>query len=210
MVDITLNKLNRQIIIFLGLSIINIVFAAIALAFGIVFVIKNLYPMIQSGMIEALSVGYIIAGGCLALVGFWWILPSVSIMEFITDLQMESDKKKETSDDEKMIGLIIQLLSYYREHHVKIKRMILISRLGGSFFLINGIISSIDLISKIDTSFSPVSYSMQIAAIIMMFAWGVVSFIIPHFLKQIERVWEYRVNKSKDAEDILRNHMETN
>ena len=141
MIDMTLNKLNKQIIIFLGLSVVNIVFAAIALAFGIVLVVNHLFPLVETGIIRSISVGYILAGGCLAVIGFWWILPSVSIMDFITDLQFKSDKQKGKSDDEEEIGLIIRLLSHYRENDKKIKSMIFISRIGGSFFIINGIIS---------------------------------------------------------------------
>ena len=209
MVAITLNKLQKQIIIFLGLSVVNIIFAAIALAIGIVFVINNLLPMMRTGMINGISIGYIIAGGCLAVVGFWWILPSASIMDFITDLQFESYKSNEKSTDEKEIGLIIRLLSYYRENDRKINRMILISRLGGSFFFINGVILSVDMFSKLDASFSPGLYAIQIAAIILMFGWGIISCIVPQFIKQIAQTWQHRVNKSREAEEILRNHLET-
>jgi hypothetical protein len=209
MINITLKKLNKQIIIFLGLSVVNIIFAAIALAFGVIFVINHLLPIIRSGIIESISIGYIIAGGCLAVIGFWWILPSASIMDFITDLQIESYKEKEKSTDEKEIELIIRLLSYYRENDRKINRMIFISRIGGSFFLINGVISSVDVLSKISVSFFPSMYAMQLAAIALMFGWGIVSLIIPRFLKQTAQIWEYRVNKSEEAAKILRNHLET-
>ena len=209
MVDITLKNLQRQIIIFLGLSVVNIIFAAIALAIGVVFVVNNLFPILETGVIDTLSIGYVIAGGCLAIVGFWWILPSTSIMDFITDLQIKSNKKNQKSSDEQEIGLIIQLLSYYRENEKKIKQMILISRIGGTFFLINGIITTYEIITKTDGSFTPGLYTMQIAAVIMMFTWGIVSFVIPYFLKKTAEIWQYRVRKSREAEDILRKHLET-
>ncbi|MHA2431421.1 MAG: hypothetical protein ACXACC_10395 [Promethearchaeota archaeon] len=209
MIDITLNQLNKQIIIFLGLSVVNIVFAAIALAFGIVFVVNHLFPIVETGVIQSISLGYILAGGCLAVIGFWWMLPSVSIMDFITDLQFKSDEEKGRSDDEKEIGLIIRLLSYYRENDKKIKSMIFISRIGGSFFIINGILSSIDLISNVDATFVLSMYSMQIAGIVLMFGWGVVSLFIPLFLKKVAIIWEYRVDKSRETEEILQKYLET-
>ena len=179
------------------------------MAIGVVFVVNNLFPILETGLIDTLSIGYVIAGGCLAIVGFWWILPSTSIMDFITDLQIKSYKKNQKSSDEQEIGLIIQLLSYYRENEKKIKQMILISRIGGTFFLINGIITTYEIITKTDGSFTPELYTMQIAAVIMMFTWGIVSFVIPYFLKKTAEIWQYRVRKSREAEDILRKHLET-
>ncbi len=209
MVEFTLKKLDKQVIVFLGLSVVNIVFAAISLAFGIVFIINNLFQIIETNIISLIPVLYIIAGGCLAVIGFYWILPSASIMDFITDLQIENHKNKQKDEQEKEITFIIRLLSYYRENDLKIRRMILISKIGGSFFLISGIIKTIDVLISLTESSLVSVQAMQIAAIILMFGWGIVSLFIPRFLKEIARVWEYRVEKSMDAEDILRQHMET-
>jgi hypothetical protein len=209
MVEVTLNKLDKQVIVFIGLSVVNIVFAAIALAFGIVFIISNLSNLFETGIISNLSILYVIAGGCLAIIGFYWLLPSASIMDFITDLQIENHKSKEKNEQEKEITFIIRLLSYYRENDLKIKRMIFISKIGGSFFLISGIIKTIDVIISLNQSTPLNLQAMQIAAIVLMFGWGIISLFIPRFLKEIARVWEYRVEISMDAEDILRQHMET-
>ena len=87
--------------------------------------------------------------------------------------------------------------------------MIFIARLGGLLFILNGLISTIDLFYKIN-SFNQLSNNyMQLAAILLMFIWGILSFFIPRFISKFTTLWEYRIKRSLEAEEIMNKLMES-
>jgi hypothetical protein len=205
-----IKQLDKEIFIFIGLSVVNIIFAAIALAMGISFIVNNLFHIIETGNYISLSLGYIIAGVGLACIGFWWILPSVSVMDFNTEIQFEFSKKKGKITDEKITSLIVNMISYYRENNRNIKRMIFISRIGGIFFIINGLVSTTDFIIKLNSSSIQISDNLvQIGAIILIFSWGILSLFIPRFISKFANFWEYRIKKSQEAEELIRKTLES-
>jgi len=208
---IDINKqINKELFIFQGLSVVNIVFSAITLAIGIVLIVNNLFNLIESGNYISYNIAYVLVGFGLACIGFFWILPSASLMDFITDIQFKYSKKTNDISNEKITSLIVKMISYYREKNSNIKRMIIISRLGGTFFILNGIISSIDFYLKLNTNIQIINHPIQIIGIILIFSWGILSFFIPHFIKKFATLWESRIKKSQEAEEILRKHMGSN
>ena len=202
-----IKKINKEIFIFIGLSVVNIIFAAIALAMGIVYIVNNIFYLIESNQLISLALGFIIAGIGLAFIGFWWLLHSVSLMDFNTEIQFEFSKKKSVLSDEKITSIIVKMVSYYRENNKNIKRMIFISRAGGIFFIINGLISTIDFFSKLDSSYQ--INLMQISGIIIIFSWGIISLLIPIFISKFANFWEYRLKKSNEADRIITSLMES-
>ena len=205
-----LKKINKEIYIFLILSVVNIIFGAISLAMGIVFIVNNIFNLINLQIIIDISLIYIIAGFGLVGIGFWWLLYSVSLMDFITDIQMKFFKKNKKITDEKITSLIVKMVSYYRKNKTNIRRMIFIARLGGLLFIINGLISTIDLFYKINPYIQLSNYYMQIAAILIVFIWGILSLLIPRFIKKFATLWEHRIKKSSEAENIINKLMESN
>jgi hypothetical protein len=209
MTDNLIKQMNHEILIFIGLSVVNIVFSAIALALGIVLIVNNIFILIESQTIINISLGYVIAGGALALIGFWWILPSVSIMDFVTDINLKYDKKNDRPTDEMIINVIIKMISYFRKNSNIINKMIFISRVGGVLFIINGVISSIDLFLQYDPFFSLTEYSMQIIGIILVVSWGIVGLLIPRLISNFSSLWEFRMKEIDEAEEILRGQLES-
>jgi len=199
-----LKQINKEIYIFLSLSVVNIIFGAISLAMGIVLIVNNLLNLINLNIFIDISLLYIIAGFGLAGIGFWWLLYSVSLMDFITDIQIKFLKKNQKITEEKITSLIVKMVSYYRKYNTNIRRMIFIARLGGLFFIINGIISTVDLFYKINPYNQLSNYYMQIAGILLMFIWGILSFLIPRFIKKFATLWEHRIKKSSEAEETIR------
>lgn len=204
-----IKQINKEILIFLGLSVVNIIFGAIALAMGIVFIVTNLLYLIESESYLNISLIYIFIGFGLAGIGFWWLLTSASLMDFITDIQLKYFKKKEGHTTEKITSLIVNMISYYRENSNKIKRMIFICRIGGILIILNGIVSSIDLYLKLNSSIQLTNHLMQISAIILMFAWGILSLLLPRFISKFASLWESRIKKSEEVEEIIKKQMES-
>jgi len=203
-------QVNKELLIFQGLSVVNIIFSAITLAIGVVFVVNNVFSLIESGNLIDYSTLYVFVGFVLVGIGFFWILPSASLMDFVTDIQFKYFNKKNELNDEKIITLIIKMISYYREESSNIKRMIIISRLGGTFFILNGIISSIDFYVKLNSNLQITNHLIQILSLILMFSWGILSLFIPYFIKKFANLWELRIKKSEEAGAIFSKLLESN
>ena len=63
-------QLNKEMLIFLGLSVINLIYSAIILAFGIMFIINHIYQFDEYTQIINVSSVYIITGIILSIIGF--------------------------------------------------------------------------------------------------------------------------------------------
>lgn len=204
MEKILVNRIRKEILIFLFLSVVNIVFSAITLAAGIVFIVNHL-PTVLNDPSLGISFFYLLAGFPLVVIGLFWIIYSVGLMDFITDKQFEFIKKN-SEDPEELTSIIISMLSFYRENSVKIRRMIVISRLGGTFFIFNGLISIVNIYTNY-SSFSSIQ-TMQFFAIILVFVWGMASLAIPVFVNRFSYIWDLRVEESKKAEEKIELLME--
>ena len=204
MTNSLVKQINQEILIFLGLAVVNLIFSAIVLAVGIMFIVNHIFVLIESSQFITISLGYVIAGCALAPIGFWWLLPSTSVMDFVTDIKLNIYKEKGQPSDEKTISLIVKMISYFRKHNNIINKMMFISRLGGIFFIANGIISSIDLFLKYLDSIQLSNYNMQIFAIILVFLWGIVGIFLPRLILKFASIWEYRLKESDRVEKILR------
>jgi hypothetical protein len=194
-----LQKIKKEINSVTALSIVNITFSAIILALGIVLIVNNVFQLIEESSLILSSIVYIIIGLAMALIGFWWIISSASIMDFITDIQWQNE----------ITSQIIKMISYYRENNQKIKRMIFISQVGGCIFIINGIISTIDLFFSLQSTFDLTKNIMPISSIFIMFAWGASSLYIPRFIRKYASIWDNRIKQSIKAEEIIKQEMES-
>lgn len=199
-----IKQINQEILIFVGLSVINIVFSAIVLAVGIMFIVNHISVLIESNQFLTIDLGYVVVGCIFSVIGFWWILPSSSVMDFITDIKLDIYKEKGHPSDEKTVSLIVKMVSYFRKHTTIVNKMILISRLGGIFFIANGIISSVDLFLKYTSSVNMSYYNMQIFATILVFLWGTIGIFLPRLIMKFAAIWEYRLKESDRIEKILR------
>ena len=209
MTEKLISQMNKEILIFVGLAVVNIVFAALVLALGVIFVINHIFILIESEWTVSIHLAYVIAGFALGLIGFWWILPSSSLMDLITDIKLEYYKEKGQLSDEKTISLIIKMISYFRQHAGIINKMIFISRAGGLIFIANGIISSVNLYYNYSSTFQLSNHTMQIAAIILVFSWGTIGILLPRIISNYASIWDYRLNEIKKAEEIMREKMES-
>lgn len=201
-------KINNEILVFIGLSVVNIIFAAIALAMGIVFIINHLPSVLELSEIFVINLGYIILGFGLFVIGIWWIIHSVTIMDFITTIQWKIIRLENEYSEDKITSLIIDMLSYFRDHNDQIKKMIIICRLGGIFFIANGFISLIDILFRYDLQFLFSHNIMKAISIVTVFIWGIISLCIPFIIAKFASIWEYRIEQSKEAENLITRMME--
>jgi len=201
-------QLNKEMLNFLGLAIINLIFSAIILAVGIMFIVNHFYRLNEYSTLINPSIGFIVMGIIFSVIGFWWILKSSYVMDFITDIQWEIYWTKILPSEEQITSSIIKLVAYYRENTDKIKKMMFISRVGGIIFIIQSIYYIIDLLIYANIYHLSEFYYIRILATIIMIFWGILSLYIPHFIINSASIWDERLKKSQEAEDTIRTLME--
>jgi hypothetical protein len=76
------------------LSISNLVFAAITMAYGIMFIVTRLQEMAHAGMLLIVPLIKVIIGFAAAVLGIKWMLSSVDIFSSIEELKSAYDAKK--------------------------------------------------------------------------------------------------------------------
>ena len=201
-------QLNKEMLIFLGLSVINMIFSAIILAFGIMFIINHIYRLDEYNTILNLSSELIIIGIFLSIIGFWWILKIVTVMDFITDIQWKIYWTSTIPSEDQITGSIIKLLSYYRENTEKIKKMMIISRIGGIIFIIQSCYYAFDIFLYYNLYLQSVFLYIRILDIILMIFWGSLSLYIHHYIINSASIWDERLKKSQEAEETIEKLME--
>ena len=69
-------QLNKEMLIFLSLALINLLFSATFLAVGIVFIINNLWKLSNYDSFFNASVALIMLGFLFSTIGMYWIVKS--------------------------------------------------------------------------------------------------------------------------------------
>jgi len=205
----TFNNITHELHVFLILSTVNIIFGALTMAIGISTFINNIQMIIPFEEGFFLNSFFIIYGGIASIIGIWWIILSVSNLDFITDLKIDLYKKRKNISDEYITKSIIQMVSYYRENNKTIRRMIIISKIGGYFFILIGILSIINTSKDFLESIIWLDQLLSPLGIILMFILGITSLFIPRILSKYKTIWDSRISESKDVEKIFHHQLRT-
>ena len=205
----TFKRIQEEILSLTALSIVNVIFGALSIATGITTVINRYFSMKEAAQFELYSAVYIGIGGILFLIGLWWIINSASIMDFSTDLQIDHYKRRKKVTEEVVISLIVQMVSNYRENKKTIQRMIILSRLGGCFFLLYGIMLMISIVSENTANFVWSDNLFSIIRTVLILCLSAACFLIPFFFSKYASIWDSRIKEVEKAEIALKKQMES-
>ena len=133
----TSEKLKQEVNSFVGLALINIVFSAVAMALGISIIVPNITSIVTTQSVLFSQIILVVIGGLAFVFSIKWLISSVEMFEVSTELKEDYSKNK-TLDEEAQTGLIVKMLSYYRENKPTLKKMMWVSRIAGFCFLISG------------------------------------------------------------------------
>lgn len=206
MTNNVIKKINDEIISLTALSIVNLIFGGIAIAIGVSNSVSHINILKESVQISLTSVIFICFGVSLGIIGLYWIITSSNILDFTTDVQLERHKKKMSMTDEVIIGLIVQMIAFYRKNQKKIKQMIVMSMIGGCLFLGFTLFSAINMLMKplVDVEWSQY---VQIIGLFLMFFLGIACFVIPRFFEKYASIWDGRMKEAENVERVLMEQM---
>jgi polyferredoxin len=192
------------------LSISNLVFAAITMAYGIMVIVTRLQEMAQSGTLLLVPLIIVIVGLAAAVLGITWILSSVEIFSSIEELKSAYDAKKGQMTPEDSTGFILQMINQYRTNKATIRTMILVCTAGGCCFLVLGIMSSIEFVSAMLTSGMNTLNYLLIPSALLSLGIAMVSLLCSYYFRKYASVWDMRLSEISRSENILEKTMEQN
>jgi hypothetical protein len=191
----TAQKLQRESNSLLGLSIINLVCSALAMAFGISLLVPNITTMVNAQSLLLPELAWCTLGLLSFGVAMRWIVSSAEVLEIAEELS--EGTKKQSLDEDTITGAIVDATAGYREKRGTIKLMMTISRIAGVCFTIAGIYTIIT------AAIAGGANLWLITGAIPNFAIAAAAFIIPHFFSKYQQVWDSRLKETEKAEALL-------
>ena len=104
MVTKTLVKIKRELNSYQGLVTLNMMFGALTMAFGIVFIVQGIMPMVEIQSLLLPETVMVILGGIVGAVAIRWLISSAELFDGLTDLKEDYDKNKASLNDENTVS----------------------------------------------------------------------------------------------------------
>jgi hypothetical protein len=202
----TSEKMKQEVNSFVGLTLINIVFSAVAMGLGISIIIPNITSMVTTQSVLFPQIILIVIGGLASVYSIKWLISSVEMFEVSTELKEDYTKNK-TLDEEAQTGLIVKMMAYYRENKPTIKKMMWVSRIAGFCFLISGAFAIITAVINAITGVQLMDVWTQVLGAFINFAITAAGFIIPHFFGKYTKIWDKRIEKNAKVEIEFRRQL---
>jgi hypothetical protein len=200
----TLTRFRNELNSFFVLVIMNIVLGALAIAFGVQFMVTS----VQGFTPEPSLLLFRILAGSLAMVssglGIAWIIFSVEIFEQVEKIRSEFSDPHGQVPDEVLTGSIVRMLSYYRENKKMIGTMVLVCTLGGFCFLALGILNIVQNFSAPDT----LTRLLSVSAAAINLTIGIVSLMFCRYFRNYSAAWDRRLEEADRSEYALKHAME--
>ncbi len=194
----------RELRSFSRLSVANIVFAAMAMAFGVSGAVTGITAMVGAGEIIPVSFVSLLLGGAAFVVGIRWIRESARVLHDSSDLRREA-RTLDASSDEDVLRIMIGMMGVYRDRRVTVERMILIAKVGGAVFLGLGVS---DLVTALGGAHDPVVLYGGFVAAVLNIVIGVAALRVSLLVGRYRAAWEARLRESAKAEAALTATME--
>jgi hypothetical protein len=208
MTEKTLPRFKSELDSFFLLIILNLVFGAMAMAFGVQFMVTSVLGLTDG---QSLSLLRLVTGAlsmvCFGL-GISWIVSSTKILKGVTGIRREFRHRDGPVTDEVLTSGIVRMMAHYRENKKTIRTMILVCTLGGICFFLLGIINSMEFfsISLSSGSITLNSYRL-IPAVLLTLGIALVSLLSSYYFMNFSRAWDLRLKETARSEETLENSM---
>lgn len=206
-----LSQFRTEIRQFFLVSLLNLVFAAMAIAIGVQYVVTAIISQTLDPLIPGFPMipGLRVFTGAIALIcfglGISWIVSTVRIFEGIVTIKEDLGRDGDTITDERLTCLIVRMLAHYRDNRKTIDRMILVCTLGGGCFFVLGIAHSLKALSVSSGGFSfTLDNLLLIPAMLFTLGIAVSSLLSSYYFSKFANVWDRRLNEIGESECTLK------
>jgi len=203
--DPALSQFQKEIRHFSRISVFNLSFAGIAIAFGLTYLIATVFGLTLDPMMTRFPV---LSGGVAMIslgLGIGWLLTTARVFEGIVNIGHQLEREGETITGERLTCLIVRMFAHYRDNRRIIRMMILVSMLYGCGFLIIGISMCLEFTGILRTGaiLSLTSY-LHIPSLLVMFGIATVSLLSSYYFSEITKVWDRRLHGIDKSECALK------
>jgi hypothetical protein len=197
----TFGKLERETRSFAALAILNIVGAAMAMAFGVSWIVNNLLPLASGQPFDLMQLLY--AG--LGLLGFVfairWLVPCAETFGGVDDM-IDGRKASDEPVGERLTQMVVEKLAWYREKREMIGGLKAGSRLTGLFFLASAALSGYNIAATLGST-AGYMLVMEAVGFALCLVMGAAGLYIPAIIDRFTGTWDQRISASGDAEERL-------
>jgi hypothetical protein len=208
MTDETLHQFKNELNSFFVLVILNTVFGALAMAFGMQFMIASVLGFTGGQIPPVLR----ILAGAISLavfgLGLSWVLSSAKILKGITGIRREYHECSTPVSAEILTGWIVRLMAHYRENKETIRWMTRICALGGCAFLALGVLNIIQGIAGLAVSTEIWMQGLPFIAAGINMAIGLSSLLFCLYFRRYSAAWDLRLDETARSETILERTLE--
>lgn len=212
MYESALVRLRSEIRNFYVVTIANVVFAAVVMAFGISVLVGeavSIYETFSTALYVLYSPVVLFIALVAVLTGIRWLLTSIRIFEGIEAIKDDLDEKGSEVSDEALTRLIVRVLSHYRDNRATIRTMILVCTLGGVCSFLLGVAVGLEhlSISADGISFTINNY-LVIPFMLLTLGVALVSLASSYYFSRFARVWDERLDRIEESESLLKETLE--
>jgi len=207
----TLSQFGTEIRQFFLISLLNLVFAAIAIAIGVQYIVTAILGQTLDPVIPGFPVipGMRMLSAAIALccfgLGIQWILSTVRIFEGVVMIKDDLKKAGGAITDTRLTCLIVRMLAHYRDNRRTIRTMILVCTLGGVCFFVLGMANSLKVLSISSGGFAfTFDNLLLIPAMILTLGISLASLLSSYYFSKFARVWDQRLNAIGRSECTLK------
>lgn len=204
----TLSQFKSEFNSFFMLVLLNMAFGALAMAFGMQYMIMAVLglPLVQtSPSLRVLAGAISLAGFGL---GFMWILSSTKILRGIKGIRREFRSHEGPVPDETLTGWIVRMLAHYRENKKIIPWMITISRLGGCCFVTLGIVNILQGVTAWNAGGNWMDMALPFMAAAINLTLGIATIAISIGFHRYAHAWDIRLAETARNETLLEQTLE--
>ncbi|HTY51746.1 MAG TPA: hypothetical protein VMB35_00950 [Methanomicrobiales archaeon] len=205
---------GRELRSFFVVCLLSLVFGALAMAFGLQFIVTAVVAMAGSGTLGLLPLVQVLLGWAAAVVGFRWILSSAGIFRGVNRIRKDYRAMEGPVTDEAVTGLIVRMMAHYRENWKAVWRMNLVAILGGAIFIALGVVNIVQGIwhwyspSPGEILYLPAILIPLLFAVAIDLAIGILSLLSSVWFRRYARAWELRLVEAGQSEETLKKSME--
>ena len=201
-------KFKNEIRSFFGLTVINLVIAALIMALGIGLGVTQLLALVELGTIQLIPLLLVSAGFIAAVAGVYWLIKTAEILDGVDDITSAYEEIPQHDNQEQITGVLVQMIAHYRKNKPIIDTMTILGRIGGVLFLIAGSLSLVYAVNILLTSGIVLEGIGQLAGGIMACGVGIGSLLIAKYFKAYSGVWVTRLQEEQNIQKALEKKLE--
>ena len=187
---------NEEFMSFFSLYMVNLVLAALTMALGLAIVVRELASPTAAVLAPA-SLLQVIAGGIAFMLGLVWITATARLLMGIRVVRRAyRENKKQEMSTEEVTGMMVHLMTQYRDQKPIIHAMVIICSVGGVCYFLLGISNLVSAIAPLATALpAPFSTAAIIAltAAAINLAIGAGCLQVSRYFRRYARVWDTRL-----------------